>query len=250
MNTKTTIKLKADKRTTFGRKVKQMRQKGILPINLYGKKIKSIALQTPVTDFTKIFAKTGESQLVELMILPDQKTRHALINNVQKDPVTGAVLHADFRQVDLTEKIEAEITIELKGESPAINKGGVLVQTVNSLRVEALPADLPEKFTIDISGLAEVGDSIVLKQLQYDQAKVKLIDEDENKLLVKIDTPTKEEVKPVEAETAEADEAGESKEGEAKPEAGKDKDIDKKNQPETAGEDKKTAVKTEDNKDK
>jgi len=213
--------LKAKKRKIMGRKVKMLRNEGILPVNLYGKKTKSLALQLPLSDFVKIYKEVGETQLLELIIDGEKSSRHVLVHNVQKEPVKDSLLHADFRQVQLTEKIEAEVPLEIIGESPAIAKGGVLVQQENIIKVESLPTEIPEKFEIDVSKLAEIGDGITLKELKFDKTKVKPIDEDENKLLVKIEAPTKEEEKPVVVETEEGEEGeegvGEATDGEKKP---------------------------------
>jgi large subunit ribosomal protein L25 len=207
------IVLKVAKREITGRKVKQLRKKQILPANLYGSKIKSVCLQIPVSVFLPVYKEAGETQLVELKIDGEKTSRHAIIQHPQKDPVSGQWLHVDLRQVQLTEKLEAEIPVELIGESPAKDKGGVMVQMVNSIRVEALPTDLPEKFELDISGLKEIGDNRTLKDIKHDK-KVRFLDEDPERLVVKIEEPTKEEVvvEPV-VDESEVETAGEAVEG-------------------------------------
>jgi large subunit ribosomal protein L25 len=140
--------LKAEKRKVLGRKVKKLRREGVLPANIYGKKIKSLSIKFPVVDFEKVYKAAGETGIVEIAIGKQKKP--VLISNVQLDPVTDKPLHVDFHQVDLKEKTTADVPIELIGESPAEKQGlGTVVQSINEIEVEALPKDLPDKFEID-----------------------------------------------------------------------------------------------------
>lgn len=189
--------LKAEKRTIEGRKVKNLRKEGILPGNVSGKKIKSLAVQINLKDFEKIYKDIGETGLLMLSIGSEEKP--VLIHNLQIHPITDAPVHVDFLQVDLKEKVEADIPVELTGESPAEKQAlGTVVQYLNEIKVEALPTDLPEKFEVDISSLAEVDQSIMVKDLKYDKAKVDVKTESEE-LVAKVEPPQKEEVVPAPA---------------------------------------------------
>lgn len=192
------LKLKVNSRKLTGRKVKQLRAQGTIPANIYGKGVKSVSIQQPLKDFAVAFKQVGETGILELVVDKETKTRPVLIHNVQQHPVTGEILHVDFRQVDLTEAVTVSIPIEISGTAPAITKGGVLIQLINEVEVEALPADLPDKFTLDASSLEEIGQGFSLKDLKV-SSKVKLLTENLEELVVKIESPTKEEeVKPVE----------------------------------------------------
>lgn len=192
------LKLKVNSRKLTGRKVKQLRAQGTIPANIYGKGVKSVSIQQPLKDFAVAFKQVGETGILELVVDKETKTRPVLIHNVQQHPVTGEILHVDFRQVDLTETVTVKIPIEISGTAPAITKGGVLIQLINEVEVEALPADLPDKFTLDVSQLEEIGQGFSLKDLKV-SAKVKLLTENLEELVIKIESPTKEEeVKPVE----------------------------------------------------
>lgn len=192
------LKLKVNSRKLTGRKVKQLRAQGTIPANIYGKGVKSVSIQQPLKDFAVAFKQVGETGILELVVDKETKTRPVLIHNVQQHPVTGEILHVDFRQVDLTETVTVSIPIEISGTAPAITKGGVLIQLINEVEVEALPADLPDKFTLDVSQLEEIGQGFSLKDLKV-SSKVKLLTENLEELVVKIESPTKEEeVKPVE----------------------------------------------------
>lgn len=189
-----TIKLTAKKREVIGRKVKVLRHEGILPANVYGKGVKSLAVELPLKDFSAVFEKAGETGLIDLIV--DKDTHPVLITNVQIHPVTDLPLHADFRQVDLKEKITAPVPVELVGESPAEKSGiGILVQQLNEVEVEALPTDLPEKIVVDISKLENVDDAVLVSALDVDRSKVVITAEPEQ-IVVKIEPPAAEEVVP------------------------------------------------------
>src|ERR1035437_9492714 len=142
-------------RKILGRNVKHLRKDGILPGNIFGKKIKSEAVQVNFKDFLKIYKEVGETGLLTLEIGKVEKP--VLIHNLQVNPVSDVPVHVDFLQVDLKEKVEAEVPVELIGESPAEKQAiGTVVQHLNEIKVEALPMDLPEKFEVDTGALAEV----------------------------------------------------------------------------------------------
>lgn len=218
------ITLKVEKREITGRKVKTLRKSGFLPGNVYGKKVKSLSVQVSLDEFKKVLSEAGETGVVELKVNGD--TRPVLIHNVQLDPVLGSPLHADFLQVDLKEKVTATVPIEFVGEAPAQKSGeGIVVEQVREIEVEALPGDLPEKITVDISKLEKVDDAIKVGDLPLDRTKVTVKDEAE-KIVVSVAPPTKEEVvvapppvaegetAPVEGEAPAAGEAVPTPEGE------------------------------------
>jgi large subunit ribosomal protein L25 len=184
--------LKAEVRKISGRKVKNLRREGILPGNISGKKIKSEAVQVVLKDFEKVYKDVGETGLLTLEIGKDEKP--VLIHNLQVNPVSDAPVHVDFLQVDLKEKVEADVPVELTGESPAQKQAiGTVVQYINEIKVEALPMDLPEKFTVDTSELAEIDQAILVKDLKVDRAKVD-VKTGPDEIVVKVEPPQKEEV--------------------------------------------------------
>lgn len=220
--------LKAELRKIKGRKIKNLRYEGILPANVSGKKIKSEAVQVNLKEFKKVFEKSGETGLVELKL--GTKVLPVLIHNIQKNPVSDEYVHADFLQVDLKEKVEAEVPVELTGESPAEKQGiGTVVQYLNEIKVEALPTDLPEKFVIDVTKLSDVDQAVFIKDLKVDRTKVDVKD-DAEEIVVKVEPPQKiEEVAPpapaegeVPAEGAPASEGEVPAEGQAVTEAPKE----------------------------
>src|SRR6266404_3053965 len=130
------IELKAEARKVTGRKVKALRAKGLVPGNIYGKDVKSASVEINGKEFREVFKKAGETGIVSIVLGKDE--RPVLVNNVQVHPATGEILHVDFRQVNLKEKVSANIPLELIGESPAEKSGvGTVVLLIQELEVEA-----------------------------------------------------------------------------------------------------------------
>jgi large subunit ribosomal protein L25 len=214
------ITLKSEKRELFGRKVKRLRKAGKIPANIFGKKIKSEAVSVDNKEFIEVFEKAGETQIIDLTGKP------VLVSNTQVDPISGEYLHIDFRQVDLTEKIEAMVPVEIEGESPAEKQNlGTVVQQIHEIEVEALPTDLPEKIIVDATILVEVDQAIYVKDLKVDK-KVE-IKTDLESIVVKVEPPTKEEVVEVVAEVPAEGEAVVPTEGEVPVEGGEAKAPEK-----------------------
>lgn len=202
----TTLSLTVEERKITGRKVKALRREGVIPGNVFGKDVKSYAVSVPADTFRKVFEDAGETGIIELTV--GKKKNPVLISNVQVHPVTGSTIHIDFRQVDLTKKITATVPVEIIGESPAEKSGlGTVVQQTSEVDVEALPADLPEKFEVDVTILAEVDAAIYIKDLKYDKSKV-TIDAEEDQIVAKVEPPQEE--KEVAVAPAEGEEAAES----------------------------------------
>ena len=160
------LKIIAQKRKILGRKVKQLRREGILPANLFGKKIKSQALQVDRKEILGVFGKIGETGLIDL-VMGKQKPRPVLISNLQVHPVTDDPLHVDFHQVDLEEKTMVTVPVELIGSSPLVEKDeGVLVQPLLEVTVEALPQKLPDHLEADVSVLTKLNDAVRISDLK------------------------------------------------------------------------------------
>lgn len=219
------LTIKTEKREVVGRKVKKLRKEGILPVNLYGSKIKSQSLQVKTDEFRKIWEQVGETTLLDLEV--GEKVHPVMIHHVQIHPVSDEFIHVDFHEVSLTEKTTAKIPVELIGESSAVKQGlGVLLHTLSEIEVEALPADFPEKLTVDISGLTEVNNQVTVADIKTDP-KVKILVE-ATELVAKIGALQKEEViapAPVEVVVAE----GVPAEGEVA--AGTDQETQPKDNP-------------------
>jgi len=186
------IKLTVEKRKVTGRKTKTLRREGILPANIYGKKEKSLSVQLEAKSFLPVFKEVGETGLIELKVADEKEARPVLIHNVQFHPVDETPLHVDFYQVDLKEKVTTKVPVELIGESPAVkDKIGILIQPLSEVEVEALPADLPEKIEVNISGLKAINDAVVVADVKLPEGVRGLTEGKE--ILAKIEPLAKEE---------------------------------------------------------
>lgn len=203
-------------RTVLGRAVKKLRSEGLLPANIFGRNLESKSIQLNSKDFAKLFKQVGESALFYLQLAGSEHP--VLVKEITRHPVTGQLLHVSFQQVDLKQKVTTKVPVELVGESPAQKDGlGVLLQQADSIEIEALPTDIPEKIELDISTLIEVGSALHVSDISVNTSKVTIITEPET-TIVQIAPLAKEEVVEVAApaEGAEGEVAAPA-EGEAAP---------------------------------
>lgn len=181
------ITLPAEQRTITGKKVKQLRNQGLIPAVVYGPEFDAMSLQINQRDLRIALRDAGGTQIIEIQVGGDSIP--TLARDVQRDPIYGHALHVDFYRVDLTKVIRAEVPIVIVGESPIVASGeAVISQVANSLEVEALPAELPPQIEIDISGLEEVGLMVTVGELNLADGVVVIANEDDP--IVKLDYPT------------------------------------------------------------
>jgi large subunit ribosomal protein L25 len=198
------ISLSARPRSETGRHVHALRREGAVPAILYGHKISPVSLALDAKELERVWHRAGRTHLVDVKVA-GQKAHKALIKDLQFHPRSGHALHVDLFAVNLREKITADVPVIVVGESPAVHdKLGQVQQVVSSLRVESLPADIPAQITVDVSGLKEVDESILLGQIELPKG-VTLVHHDPEEVLVKIaQVRVREEVE-VEAPAAEAE---------------------------------------------
>ena len=158
------IILKAQKRKVLGKQVKQLRRQGKLPAVIYGHNTDPFAITLDAHEASRILPTITSSHLVVVDVEGEKHT--TLVREKQRHPVQGGFIHIDFQEVSLTEKLKASVVIELVGDAPAVkNLNGVVVAGLESLEVECLPQDLPERITVDISGLTEIGSAIYVRDI-------------------------------------------------------------------------------------
>jgi large subunit ribosomal protein L25 len=183
--------LKAKSREIVGKQVKALRREGRLPCVIYGRGFKPVLITLDMREATRILPTITSSHLVVVDV--DGKHHTTLVREKQREPVTGMFLHVDFLEVSLTEKLHAKVQIELVGDAPAVkNYNGVMVPGLEEIEVEALPRDLPERITVDISVLAEIGEAIYVRDIVLSSA-VEILDDPEE-IIVVITAPAREEV--------------------------------------------------------
>lgn len=220
--------LQVDPRSTRGKKLKALRREGVLPANIYGRGIDSVAVQAPKHAVQQLLRTTGRNVVIDLHVNGEGKPRPVLLRSLARNPVTGDVLHLDFQQVSLTEKMHADVPLVLVGEPPAVSVfGGILLQSLDHLVMLALPDDLPSLIEVDVSNLTELESSIHVRDLTL-PPNVEVVTDIEQ-VVAKVAAPRvaeKEEEAAVEGEEAAAPaaegaeapaaeaKAGETKEGE------------------------------------
>lgn len=214
--------LQATRRTVTGKQVQALRRQGQLPAVIYGHHLDPIAISLNAHDAGLILGRISQSHLV--MIDLDGQEYPALVREKQRNYIRGTLTHVDFLAVSLTEKIRAEVSIELTGASLAVKDfNAILVTGLTSLEVECLPNDLPERFVVDTSGLSRIGDAVHVRDVALSDRVLILNAPDE---MIVIATAPKvevvEEVTPVvEVEAAEPElsvERGKKEEEEAEAE--------------------------------
>ena len=187
------MELNANLRQLTGNHAKKLRSEFLIPAVVYGLGNPSINLEVGYNEFVKVFREAGENTLVNLNF--DGKSKKVLVKDIQKDPVSGRVIHASFLEVNLKVKIKAMIPVVVTGdeEAPVLKSGtGILNLIKQEIEVEALPADLPHSFTVDVSSLENIGDEIKVSALNFDRSKVELVDLTEEDLILNIDAPQEE----------------------------------------------------------
>lgn len=187
------MELNANLRQLTGNHAKKLRSEFLIPAVVYGLGNPSINLEVGYNEFVKVFREAGENTLVNLNF--DGKSKKVLVKDIQKDPVSGKVIHASFLEVNLKVKIKAMIPVVVTGdeEAPVLKSGtGILNLIKQEVEVEALPADLPHSFTVDVSSLENIGDEVKVSALDFDRSKVELVDLTEEDLILNIDAPQEE----------------------------------------------------------
>lgn len=199
------VKLTVDKRSVVGKKVKKLRRDGILPANIYGKNIKSIAVQVKEKEFETVFKDAGETGLIDLEL--EKKIHPVLIHNVQLDHLSQKPLHADFYQVNLAEKVKTMVPVIIVGVPKAVTeKVGLLLQPLSEIEIEALPQDLPERIETNVEPLSSVDEQITVGELKIPSGVTVLTDA--GQIVVKIsELVSKEAQQQAAAEQAAAEEA-------------------------------------------
>ncbi len=173
------LELAARPREVLGKNVKRLRRAGVLPGNICGRGLPSLAVETPTVDLLKVLRAAGRTSMIRLQVEGEAEPRTVFLRELQRDPVSGGPLHVEFHQVSLTEKMRAEVPVMLVGVSPAVDTlGGVLVQQTDRVTVEALPADIPHSFEVDVTLLTELEASFHVRELAVPPAVAILTDPD------------------------------------------------------------------------
>lgn len=212
------LNLAAQPRTLTGRKVRQLRNQGMIPVVVYGKVQKEAeSLQVSERTFERILHSAGYSQLVKVDV-EGGKTHNVLIRDIQRHPVTHRPMHVDFYAVDLTEKQQVNIPVQSTGKVAAMETGLMLYQALDQVLVEALPAEMPSVVEIDVTNLTTeqpitVADLPAIEGVTYvndpDEAVFTLVVTRAEEELEDVETDVEEGLEPELVRDEEEDEEGE-----------------------------------------
>jgi large subunit ribosomal protein L25 len=164
------LKLAAQPRTQIGRKVRQLREAGLVPIVVYGKGLETLHLQVSARNLERVFSLGGGSQLLEIVV-EGGSTTNVLLRELQRNPVNHRYLHADFYAVNMLEK--QEVTSQVIGvNAPEFEVGLMMLQALDSVTISALPSDIPASIEVDLSELSlensiTIADLPVLPGVEY-----------------------------------------------------------------------------------
>jgi large subunit ribosomal protein L25 len=168
--------LRVAPRQVLGKKIRQLRRNGVTPANIYGHRVESKAVQAGTVELTHLLRGLTKNAIVNLSVDGESDARTVVVRRVERDPLDGSLVHIDFYQVSMTEKMRAQVPVVLTGTSDAVaTYGGVLLQMIETIDVEALPADIPADFTVDVSVLTELEQSIHVRDLHLEEGKVHIM---------------------------------------------------------------------------
>jgi len=211
------IELRVQKRSLVGKKTKRLRRSGLIPAILYGPRTEPSPLQVKERDLRLALDRAGTNHLIVLTLDEADEPRMTLAREVQRDVVTHSLLHVDFYEVVMTEKITADIPVTLVGESPIVARNaGLLVRGIDSVQVQCLPSQLLESIVVDVSVLEELEEAVLVEDLEVDEFIEILTNPEE--VLVKVLPLRLEELVEEEVEAAEVEVIGAGEERAAEPE--------------------------------
>ena len=222
------VVLKATRRSVTGKQVRALRRAGELPGVIYGHNVEPIVISMEAREAGKVLGRLTASSLVTVDV--EGKEYPSLVRERQRNYVKGNLIHIDFQAVSLTEKIRANVGIQVTGNSPAVKDfNAVMVNGLTELEVECFPQDLPERVVIDISTLIKIGDGLYVRDIVLSD-KVEVLSGPEEMIILatapKIEVEevvTPEEAVVEEAAEPEVIEKGKKEEEEAAAEAEKKK---------------------------
>ncbi|MCM3006910.1 50S ribosomal protein L25/general stress protein Ctc [Priestia koreensis] len=203
--------VKANERNDFKNSARRkIREGGNFPAVVYGNKVEPKAIYLDSAEFIKTIRETGRNGVLNLQVGKEKFS--VMLHDIQVDSLKNDIVHADFRVVDMSTEVDADVNIVLVGEAKGVKEGGVLQQSLHQVSVTALPNDIPSEIEVDVTDL-EVNDTITLADLKA--SKKYTLNQDESEAIASVLPPQQEEV---------TDSGEEQEEGDQEPEAIKEKD--------------------------
>jgi large subunit ribosomal protein L25 len=156
----------AEPRELLGKRVATLRRGGVIPANIFGRGLASTAVQLPERDVRRLIQGHGLNTLFELAVAGEPAPRSVVLRSVQRHPVSKALQHVDFYQVDLGRTMQAAVPVHVVGEAPAVHTyKALLLHGADSVQVEALPARMPTHLDASVEGLLELDSVLTVADL-------------------------------------------------------------------------------------
>jgi len=191
--------LTAQKRAIKGKKVKALRRDGKIPAVIYGREIEPTSITLDYKQVRQTLDEAGANTL--LTIDMDGEEFLTLVREKQREVISRNLLHVDFQAVSLDEEISTTVPVVVEGEAPAVSEfNALLVTELEELNIEAKAKDLPDSIIVDVSGLTEIGDNVLISDLQVSE-NVKIL-EDPDEIVIVVASPTVLEIEIEEEEEA------------------------------------------------
>ena len=160
------IQLKVEPRTLWRKQTRQLRRSGKVPLALYGSHIQPRAFQAEERELRAVLTKAGHTRLIRLND-GDGTGQLVLAREIQREPISGRLIHVDLQAVSMTEKMTTDVPLVLRGTAPAVSRGeGLLIHGLDTVTIRVLPADLIPEIEVDVSGLNEVNQTIHVSDLK------------------------------------------------------------------------------------
>ena len=175
-----TVRLELKPRQVLGKKVKQLRRTGTIPVHLYGPGMDSRPLQCEQRDLLLALARAGGNTPIIVTVEGEGDEQLTFAREIQWHPLRGDLLHVDFLAVQATQRVTAQVPITVVGESPGAREaGGTAIQQLRELAVEALPLDLPHEVEVDLAQLTNPNGVIRAGDVALAEGVTMLADPDE-----------------------------------------------------------------------
>lgn len=179
------IEISAQQRTITGKKVSQLRRSGIIPAVVYGHHKAATNIQVDERALHQTLMRAGMNRLINIQMGAEGVM--ALVRDIQREPISQRVVHVDFLAVAMDEPITSNVPIHLEGTAPALDHGGMLLQSLSEIEIRALPADLIAAVTVNVNVLKDFEAAIHVRDIQVPQRVEVLTDGDE--LVAKVMPP-------------------------------------------------------------
>jgi large subunit ribosomal protein L25 len=203
------LELNLDAREAQGKANKRLRREGIVPGVVYGKGEGSTNVQVEAKTFETLYRAAGRTSVVKFRLPGASRATSGFIKSVQRHPLSGQAIHVDYYLVNLNVEMEVDVPLVFVGEAPAVEaSGGTLLHNLSSIRVKALPNDIPHEVQVDVSVLKSLDVAIHVKDLNLNRDLVQVLSDGETLVSTVVPPRVEEEPEPVVTE-------GEELEGEA-----------------------------------